>query len=57
MIASQFKAMRESLQMTQIDLAKRLKVTWRTISRWEQGAKIPETVRLALLQICREEKG
>jgi len=56
MTAHQLKTIRQSFGWTQPDLAKRLQVTWRTIARWEAGAKIPETVRLALLQIQREEK-
>ena len=41
--------------MTQDELAKRLKINWRTVARWEAGAKIPETVCLALREVVRQE--
>jgi len=56
MTALDLKKIRERLGMTQVDLAKRLQITWRTVARWEAGSRIPETVRLALLHIQREEK-
>ncbi len=55
MNAKELKRIREKLNMTQPDLAKRLKVSWRTVARWEAGQKIPETVRLALKEVQREE--
>lgn len=53
--AKELKKVRTKLGMTQPELANRLKVTWRTVARWEAGAKIPETVRLALKEVLREE--
>lgn len=55
MNAKDMKKIRRKLNMTQPELARRLQVTWRTIARWEAGAKIPETVRLALKQVQKEE--
>ena len=49
------RTVRRKLKMTQPELANRLKVTWRTVARWEAGARIPETVRLALREVLREE--
>jgi len=56
MTSKELKQTRNKLDMTQADLAKRLKITWRTVARWEAGSKIPETVRLALLEVLRQEK-
>ncbi len=55
MNAKDMKKIRGKLNMTQPELARRLQVTWRTIARWEAGATIPETVRLALKQVQTEE--
>ena len=55
MNAKELKRIRRKLDMTQPDLAKRLEVTWRTVARWEAGSKIPETVRLALREVQRQE--
>ncbi len=55
MNAKELKGIRDRLGMTQTDLAKRLKMTWRTVARWEAGAKIPETVCLALREVVRQE--
>lgn len=55
MNAKDMKKVRTKLGMTQPELAARLRVTWRTVARWEAGAKIPETVRLALKEVQREE--
>ncbi len=55
MNAKELKKVRTKLNMTQPELAARLRVTWRTVARWEAGSKIPETVRLALKQVQTEE--
>ena len=55
MNAKELKKVRTKLNMTQPELADRLRITWRTVARWEAGAKIPETVRLALREVQREE--
>jgi len=55
MNAKELKKIRERLEMTQPELAARLQVNWRTVARWEAGATIPETVRLALKQVQSEE--
>ncbi len=55
MNAKELKRIRENLGMTQEDLSKRLKVTLRTVARWEAGANIPEVVRLALKEVIRQE--
>jgi len=56
MNATEFKDFRQKLQMTQADLAKRLKVTWRTVARWEAGSTpVPEVVRLAMREVLRQE--
>ena len=51
----QMREIRTELNMTQEQLAKRLDINWRTVARWEAGAKIPETVRLALREVLRQE--
>lgn len=51
----EMRTIRKKLKMTQPELANRLKVTWRTVARWEAGAKIPETVHLALREVLRQE--
>jgi len=55
MDAKDLKKVRTKLNMTQPELADRLRITWRTVARWEAGAKIPETVRLALREVQRQE--
>jgi|GEM_PF-5767906 len=50
-----FKAEREKMRLSQIDLAERLGVTATTIYRWENGlAPISKTVVLAMRQIKAE---
>ncbi len=51
----EMRTVRRKLKMTQPELANRLKVTWRTVARWEAGARIPETVYLALREVLRQE--
>lgn len=56
MNAKELKAKRTALQLTQTELAKRLRVTLRTIARWESGdAKIPHIAFLAVKQIAQED--
>ena len=40
--------------LSQAELAKRLKVNPRTIARWETKERIPETIRLALMELRDE---
>lgn len=49
MSAQQFKRIRERKALTQAQVAKALKVTIRTVSRWETGArKVPHIAIMAI---------
>ena len=43
MIDSKIKSLRESAQMTQSDLAKRLGITRSSVNAWEMGISVPST--------------
>ena len=52
MKATELKRIRDDLDLTQTQLAKKLSVDVMTVSRWERGkVKIPGVVMLALKQI------
>ena len=55
MNAKQLKDIRFRLRLTQIELAKRLGVSWRTIAGYETGAKIPQVVQMAMREVVRQE--
>jgi len=48
---------RRSWKLSQAELAKRLKVNPRTIARWESQERVPETIRMALLELNNELRG
>jgi DNA-binding XRE family transcriptional regulator len=54
MTGPEYKALREKLSLTQAELASRLGVTRKTINARENGAKITEEARLAILSILRD---
>ena len=57
MVGEELKRWREKLEMTQAELAKRLKVDVMTVSNWERDKRrIPEFLDLALREIERENK-
>ena len=52
MIAERIKLLRETQNMTQADLAKRLGITRSSVNAWEQGISVPSTqyiIELAIL--------
>ena len=54
----ELKKFRENLEMTQDQLAEKLKVARNTLSRWELGErKIPEFLDLALETVERRIRG
>ena len=46
MVAERIKTRRVELQLTQKDIADRLKVTYQTISKYERGINIPDAETL-----------
>jgi DNA-binding transcriptional regulator YiaG len=53
----ELKALRKRLEMTQAELARKLKKNVMTISYWERGAgDIPYAIELALKEIERQYK-
>jgi len=55
--ATQFRKLRESKGYSQTELARVLKVTVRTISRWENGQrKVPHIAIMALESLKRKER-
>jgi len=55
--AKQFKTLRESKGYSQTQLARILKVTVRTISRWENGQrKVPHIAIMALESVGQRKK-
>ena len=58
MTARELKDKRAELGMTQDELAKRLRINWRTVARYESGeVNIPHILWLALSEIKRQELG
>jgi DNA-binding XRE family transcriptional regulator len=51
MTSDEYKALREKLGLTQAGLAARLGVSRKTINARENGAKITEEARLAILSL------
>jgi DNA-binding XRE family transcriptional regulator len=51
MTGQEYKALRERLALTQGELASRLGVTRKTINARENGAKITEEARLAIVSL------
>lgn len=43
MIAERIKALREQHNLTQVELAKRLRITRSSVNAWEQGISVPST--------------
>lgn len=57
MVGDELKRRRERLEMTQAELASKLKVDAQTVSRWERSArKIPDMLDRALKDVEREHK-
>ncbi len=56
MTGLELKTGRRSWKLSQAELAKRLRVNPRTIARWETKERIPETIRLALMELNVELK-
>ena len=55
MTAEQFKAIRKASTFTQKELAKRLRVHWRTVQKWEAGdRKVPGPVAVLMDQADAE---
>ena len=55
--AEQIKAIRESLLVTQTELAEMLGVTFATINRWEKGHHEPSIKqRRAIRDLCKKHK-
>jgi len=57
MSAMQFKRLRESKGYSQTELAPLLKVTVRTISRWENGQRKVPHIAIMALHSLRPKKG
>ncbi len=51
MTGRDLKIARIQLGISQADLARRLNVTVRTISRWETGEKVSELIRLSMMEL------
>lgn len=55
--SDQIKAIRESLLVTQTELAEMLGVTFATVNRWEKGHHIPTIKqKRALRELCKKKK-
>lgn len=57
MTATEYKALREKIGLTQAGLASRLGVTRKTINARENGAKITEQAALALRMLAQGAGG
>lgn len=57
MTATEYKALREKIGLTQAGLASRLGVTRKTINARENGAKITEEAALALRMLAQGAGG
>ena len=55
MTATDIKAFRDALGLTQEELAERIGVTHSAISQWESGKKKPRPVVLKMLTYLRDE--
>jgi DNA-binding transcriptional regulator YiaG len=56
--AEEFRRLRRSLGLTQLELAKALGTTANTVARWEQGVHaVSPLARLALLALVQEHGG
>jgi transcriptional regulator with XRE-family HTH domain len=55
--AAQFKRIRERKGYSQTELARLLKVTVRTISRWENGQRKVPHIAIMALESLRQKKG
>ncbi len=51
MTGRDLKIARIQLGISQADLARRLNVTVRTISRWETGERVSELIRLSMMEL------
>ena len=49
MIAERIKILREHQNLTQAELAKRLKITRSSVNAWEQGISVPSTLYIVEL--------
>ena len=49
MVAEKIKALRESNNMTQNDVAKRLGITRSSVNAWEMGISVPSTMYIVEL--------
>lgn len=49
MIAERIKILREHLNITQAELAKKLKITRSSVNAWEQGISVPSTLYIVEL--------
>jgi DNA-binding XRE family transcriptional regulator len=57
MNSRELKEQRAELGMTQDELAKRLRINWRTIARYESGeVNIPFVISLAMRELKRQEQ-
>lgn len=55
MTPEEMKALRKSLDLTQVELAERLEVEPNTVARWEQGlVKISKVVELAVKSLKKK---
>ena len=55
--SEQIKAIRESLLLTQTELAEMLGVTFATVNRWEKGHHEPTIKqKRAIRELCRKHK-
>lgn len=55
--SEQIKAIRESLLVTQAELAEMLDVTFATVNRWEKGHHIPTIKqKRAIRDLCKKKK-
>jgi transcriptional regulator with XRE-family HTH domain len=57
MAAEEFKKLRDRKGYSQTELAKLLKVTVRTISRWENGERTVPYIAILALQGLKKKKG
>ncbi len=57
MTGLEMKDGRKSWRLSQVELAKRLSVNPRTVARWETKERVPEIIRMALLELNNELRG
>ena len=57
MTSTEFRAWRKSLGLNQTEAGALLGLTYRMISKYENGANIPRTTELACKWITHEQKG